>query len=75
MPKLQQVIITENVIGSGGSHDPVRTVTLFWSIDGDFLGAVDPLAPVYDCKDGRWVLKAWMETKSTDLQSVDLSTF
>lgn len=43
--ELIQVIKTSlKVIGAGTPRDPHRRVTQFWSIDGDLLAEVDPVA-------------------------------
>lgn len=40
-PRVQQVIISHQSRGKGEPNDPYRQVTMFHSLDGDFLGEYD----------------------------------
>lgn len=47
-----QVIETKSARGSGGTEQPVRTVTEYWSLDGKKLAEHDPAAFVPESADG-----------------------
>lgn len=41
---VEQVIVTEAIVGCGTDNDPVRSVKQYWSFDGDLLAINDPAA-------------------------------
>lgn len=41
---VMQVIRTTNLRRGDGKETPIRAITQFWSMDGDLLAEVDPLA-------------------------------
>jgi hypothetical protein len=43
--RLIQVIETDLTIRGNGKDDPYRTVTQYWSTDGELLAEVDPCKP------------------------------
>lgn len=39
--KIEQVIVTKALKGSGTENDPFREVVQYWTLDGKFLGELD----------------------------------
>ncbi len=40
--KVIEVIETKSLRGDGTEKDPVREVTQYWDLDGNFLAEIDP---------------------------------
>lgn len=44
--KLEQVIVTKTVVGTGTENDPVREVVQYWDLQGKLLVEKDPCTTV-----------------------------
>lgn len=40
-----QVVAIKLVIGDGTNNNPTRSITEYWSFDGELIAISDPLAP------------------------------
>lgn len=67
MAKLIQVIEMETMRGLGVEHNPIRTVTQWWTTDGQMLAELDPFADlVLDHHTERYIRQRLQENPVKD---------